>query len=172
MNLAFHLVVGLALLIAQTTLLPLAIPVPGFYDLLIAYTVYLGLHRPIKEGLPVVLVFGLAVDNLSGGPLGIFLTTYIWIYWAARWVVRFLHPRNRILNLVSVALGVAVEHLIHIATTIMLDASALLPAPTARVAVVQVLLALGTGGLLLSLLSFLQRRFEGWLSAFMVREAG
>jgi hypothetical protein len=172
MNIVFHLTVGLVLLIVQTTLLPQTALVPAGYDLLIAYTVYLGLHRRVKEGLPVVLAFGIAVDGLSGGPVGLFLTTYAWLYWIARWVIRFIHPRNRLLNLLAVAFGVALEHLIYMSTTAMLGAGALIPAPPLRAAVIQLLLALGTGGLLLSLLDCLQRAFEGWLNAFLVREAG
>lgn len=172
MNVAFHLAVGLVLLLVQTTLLPLLAVAPAGYDLLVAYTVYLGLRRRASEGLPVILVFGVAVDSLSGGPLGLFLTIYAWLYWIARWVIRFIHPRNRLLNLLAVAFGVAFEHLIYMATTAMLSTGALLPAPTLRAALTQILLALVTGGLLLGLLAYMQRAYEGWLSAFLVREAG
>ena len=63
MNYCFYIAVCLFLIILQTTLLPFIPFLENVYDLLIAFVIYLGLYRPIREGLILVFLLGFLVDN-------------------------------------------------------------------------------------------------------------
>ena len=98
MNYLLHALMGLILIIFQTAVRPQIGFVAGIYDVLIAYILFLGLFRPLKEALVVVLVFGFVMDSLSGGPFGLFLTAYFWVVLLTRQITRFLHPDNLVLR--------------------------------------------------------------------------
>ena len=80
MNYLFNISACLFLVILQTTIIPYLPLLDKFYDLLIPFIVYLGLSRPVRESLPFVLFLGFIMDNLSGGPFGLYLTTYFWLF--------------------------------------------------------------------------------------------
>ena len=79
MSYFFNISVCLLLVILQTTIMPYLPPLDKFYDLLIPFIVYLSLSRPVRESLPFILFLGYIMDNLSGGPFGLYLTTYFGI---------------------------------------------------------------------------------------------
>jgi rod shape-determining protein MreD len=108
---AYHLVVCLLLILAQTTLLALAGPPKG-YDLLAPLVVYLGVYRRPKQAMPVLIAGGLAMDGLSGGVFGVHLTGYLWLYVGVRWAIQFLHVDNVVLLPVLVTAGIAFESLL------------------------------------------------------------
>ena len=82
--------ISIILVILQTTVLP-NIPLAGqFYDLLIPMLVYLALFRPAHESLPFVFFLGLLMDNLSGTPFGLYLTTYFWLYIGVKMAAGYL----------------------------------------------------------------------------------
>ena len=87
-----------------------------FYDLLFPFIVFLSLFRPLRESIPVVLFFGIAMDTLSGGPFGLYLTTYLWLFVGVKWMTTFLDVSDSILLLFVVTSGVLLQNLIFIAT--------------------------------------------------------
>ena len=84
---AFHLIVCLLLVLFQTTLLAVGGPI-HFYDLLVPFVIYLGAYRPPKEAVPVLILAGLAMDGISGGVFGVYLTVYLWLYVGVRWAIQ------------------------------------------------------------------------------------
>ena len=56
---AYHLIVCLILILFQTTLLAVGGPA-HFYDLLVPFVVYLGVHRLPREAIPVLVIAGSA----------------------------------------------------------------------------------------------------------------
>jgi rod shape-determining protein MreD len=111
MTVAYHLIVCLLLILVQTTLLAVVGPSQS-YDLLAPLVVYLGVYRPPKQALPVLLFGGLAMDGLSGGVFGIHLTSYLWLYMGVRWAIQFLHVDNVVLLPLLVIVGIAFESLV------------------------------------------------------------
>ncbi len=97
MTYLFYLCICLSLIIIQTTILPNFPLFERFYDLLILFTLYLGLFRPFFEGLPVILVLGVVMDSISGGPFGLYITTYFWLFVIMRWLILYLHAGNLLL---------------------------------------------------------------------------
>ena len=162
---------GLCLLLStiQTTIMPYLSVFKQHYDLLLVFVLYLSLYRPVREGLPVVFFLGLVMDNLSGSPLGFFVTAYFWIFIIAVWGTRFLHAANRILILIVVAAGVLIENLIFLGYLAMLDEGLRNAREVFEKMVRQMLWALFTGPVLLMLIRASHKRFQNWSNEFFNR---
>jgi cell shape-determining protein MreD len=162
MTVLFYLLVSLCLVIIKTTLIPGMPVLERFYDLLIPIVIYLSLFRPLREGVPLVLFFGLMMDSLCGGPVGLYLTTYIWIYAGMRWAGQFLRTGNMLLLTLAVAIGVAFECLVLLAYMLLLAPSAIPPADAARTVVYQIIWALLTGPVILIIIGQSQKLLDVW----------
>ena len=160
MTVFFYILVSLCLVIIKTTLIPLAPPFEKFYDLLIPIIIYLSLFRSVKEGIPIVLFFGLIMDSLCGGPVGLYLATYTWLYAGMWWLRQFLHTRNFVLVALSVTIGVIFEGLIMLAYMVVLAPTAILPEDTLRTLLMQALWSLATGPLILLLIGWAQKQVD------------
>jgi rod shape-determining protein MreD len=96
MSYFFNISACLFLVILQTTVMPYLPLLDKFYDLLIPFIIYLSLSRPVRESLPFVLFLGFIMDNLSGGPFGLYLTTYFWLYVGVKGITTFIQVGNRL----------------------------------------------------------------------------
>lgn len=162
MTVLFYILVSLCLVIIKTALIP-GMPVfEKFYDLLIPIIIYLGLFRPVREGAPIVLFFGLIMDSLCGGPIGLYLVTYIWLYAGMHWLRQFLHTGNLVLLTVAVACGVAFECIVLLGYLLLLAPAAIVPEDTGRTIFLQVLWALITGPVILIIIGLAQNRLDAW----------
>ena len=164
MNASLYIVICLGFVVIQTTLFPLVSWLGGFYDLLIPFVVYLGLFRPLKEGLPVVLFLGLAMDTLSGGAFGIYSTTYLWLYGTIAWLIGFLHFRNNLLMPFVVAVGVLLENIVFLGTVKLGNPDGDLPMGILRTVSEQLLWALFTGPLLLLGVRAVHQGWAKWIT--------
>ncbi len=162
MTIIFYMLVSLCLVIIKTTLIPGMALIDKFYDLLIPIIIYLSLFRPIREGAPIVLFFGLIMDSLCGGPVGLYLATYIWLYAGMRWLSQFLHTRSFILLALSVTFGVAFEGLVMLIYMVMLSPTALIPEDTTRTLVMQLIWSLFTGPVILGIIGWAQKQIDVW----------
>ena len=113
MSYGFNIGICLFLVILQTTIMP-HLSVPGrFYDLLVPFIVYLGLFRSVRESLLIVVFVGFIMDNLSGAPFGLYLTTYFWLLIGVKGITLILQVGNRLFIVtLIVAAGVLMENLI------------------------------------------------------------
>ncbi len=164
MTFLLYTIICLGFVVIQTTLFPLFAGLGGFYDLLIPFVVYLGLFRPIKEGLPVVFFLGLTMDTLSGGAFGIYSTTYLWLYGTIAWLIGFLHFKNNLLLPFVVVVGVFLENVIFFGTVKLSNPHGALPMGIFRTLTVQLLWALITGPLLLLLIRSIHRDWMKWVA--------
>ncbi len=57
MTYLLHMLMGMLLIVFQTTIRPQIGILTGIYDVMIAYVLFLGLFRPVKEALVMTLVF-------------------------------------------------------------------------------------------------------------------
>ena len=162
MTIIFYMLVSLCLVIIKTTLIPGMAVIDKFYDLLIPIIIYLSLFRPIREGAPIVLFFGLIMDSLCGGPVGLYLATYIWLYTGMRWLSQFLHTRSFILLALSVTFGVAFEGLVMLIYMVILSPTALIPEDTARTITMQLIWSLFTGPVILGIIGWAQKQIDVW----------
>lgn len=109
MNYIIHAAIGLFLLILQTTGPGRFLPLLSGYDLLIPLILFLGLFRPAMEGIIVATVCGVVMDIYSGGPPGLFVSVYLWLFVSSRWVPRYIHVRNFFFLIVICAVGAGFE---------------------------------------------------------------
>lgn len=133
-----------------------------FYDLLIPIVVYLGFFRSLREGIPVVLFFGFIMDSLCGGPAGLYLSSYIWIYGAVRWVSTFLHAGNLLILTIAVGCGVAFEILVLLGYLALLAPNASIPDDALETVVLQIMWALITGPIILGIIGWSQKQLDIW----------
>lgn len=160
MTILFYILVSLCLLIIKTALIPGLPFLAKFYDLLIPIVIYLSLFRPLREGVPIILFFGLIMDSLCGGPMGLYMATYIWLYVAMRYLRQVLHAGNIVLCAAAVAGGVAFESIVLLVYMLMLSPGAIITADAARAIIQQVVWALITGPILMVMISWAQRQLD------------
>lgn len=164
MTYLFHIGLGIGIIVLQTTIFQQISLLAGFYDLLIVQVIYLGLYHPLRESAVIIGLLGLAMDSLTGGPYGLYLTTYVWIFAAVRWSLTYFHLSSVVVMPFVVAFGVMLENLIHLMGTVSLDSSSITIARTDfRTVTLQLLWAVLTGPLVLILISMLDRRSGKWL---------
>lgn len=107
----YYLCICFFLIIFQTTVLQNFSIFNTIYDLLIPFVLYLGLFRRFGEALPAVLVMGFVMDSITGGPFGLYLTIYFWLFIIVRWVVQFLHAGSTMILPLILLLGISLENL-------------------------------------------------------------
>ena len=150
MSYFFNISACLFLVILQTTIMPYLPLLSKFYDLLIPFIVYLSLSRPVRESLPFVLFLGFIMDNLSGGPFGLYLTTYFWLYVGVKGITTFIQVGNRLLIItLIVAGGVLFENLILLGAFAIFGSGQQFAGDAPKIIAVQVLWAIFTGSLFL-----------------------
>ena len=171
MTYLFHIVVCLILVIFQTAVKPQVLFLGGIYDVLTAYIIYLGLFHRVREILPIILISGLIMDTISGAPMGLFLTTYLWLFLLTRWITHLIHQDNLVLRFFIVAIGVVIQTGVYIGTTLLLGNATLFPAPTLDVALTQMVWALGTGAILVTFFRYLHGVWDVLLNTYFVRES-
>ena len=159
MSYCFNIIISLFLIILQTTVMPYLPLLDKFYDLLIPFIVYLGLSRPVRESLFFVLLLGFIMDNLSGGPFGLYLTTYFWLFIGVKGITMFIQVANRLVIItLIVATGVLLENLIILGAFAVFSSKQQFAGDIVRIVSVQVLWAIFTGSLFLMLFRNTQNR--------------
>jgi cell shape-determining protein MreD len=162
MTILFDMLVSIFLVIIKTTVIP-GIPLfSKFYDLLIPIVIYLGFFRSLKEGVPIIIFFGIIMDSLCGGPVGLYLATYVWLYAGMRWFSQYLHTGSLVLLAVAVACGVVFEIFILLGYMFLLAPNASIPADAVQTIVLQILWALFTGPMILMMIGWAQKQLDIW----------
>lgn len=162
MTYCFHFLTCFCLVIFQTTVMPYLSIFDKCYDLLFPFVVFLSLFRSTRESIPVLLFFGLAMDTLSGGPFGLYLTTYLWLFVGVKWMITFLDVRGSILLPFVVAAGVLIQNLIFFGAIDMFDPGALPFSTAINTIAVQVLWAILTGPILLMFFNHSHKKWDKW----------
>lgn len=160
----FYIIVSLCLIIFQTIIRPGINALDGFYDLLAPFVIYLTLFRPLRESFPVVVCLGAVMDTISGGPFGLYTTTYLWLFLGIRWLVKFLRVGNTLLLPIVIMLGVLVENLVFLGSFILTEpaSGSQVPEGAFRIVSEQVIWAMFTGVFLLGLIHILRTRWDKW----------
>ena len=172
MMFCFHILIALSLIIIQTSIIPFHGIFQRFYDLLLVFVIFLGLYRPLREGVPAVIILGFIMDSLSGSPLGIYTTSYIWIYGGCIWFLKLFHVHNRLFLIMMVAMAVALENFIFIIGLFLqtdnLDASnILLP-----MIFIQLVWAISTAPWLIIFINYMQKNLAQWYNTYLNRQNG
>ena len=170
MTYCFHVCICLFLVIFQTTVMPYFSLFDRFYDLLSPFVIYLSIFRSTRESIPVILFFGFVMDNLSGGPFGLYLTSYLWLFIGVRWIITFLHVGDSVLLPFVVAAGILIQNCIFIATITMFEPGSWFSSATINTVVVQVIWAIFTGPIFLMFFNYSHGRWNKWLEEVFTKK--
>jgi len=170
MTYCLHIFIGLCLIVIQTTVMPHIPLFARFYDLLAPFVIYLSIFRSVRESMIIVFVFGFFMDIISGGPFGIYLTAYVWMFIGVRWAITFLHVGDGLLLPVVVTAGVLMENLVFIGSSAMFEQSSRISETMVSTIIVQVLWAIFTGPLFLMLFNTSHRRWNLWFNEILVKK--
>ena len=167
----FYLFTCLILIILQTTIFP-SIPVlDSFFDLIVSFIIYLGLYRPVREAVPVTIVLGIIVDNLSGSPFMLYIIAYFWVYFSVRMLTRILQVGMRFRLPIIVASGVLLENLVFILALTFLESGPQASVFLAGAFMVQMLWALCLGPFLVLGYKTTQNLWDKWINEVMIRRS-
>ena len=160
MTLAYHTLLPLLLIVLQTVAFPGVTLLTNFFDLTVTFVIYLGLLRPARESLPMIVILGGVMDNLSGTPFMLYVATYIWVYLLVCGLTQMLHVGMRFRLAVIVSLAVLVQNIIFVLWGLFFETGAVFPGAMAKKIIVPVLWAACIGPLLI----ILYDRFHGlWM---------
>ncbi len=112
MRFFWYIGISLALVICRTTLLPYTPVMGNFFDPLLCLVVYLSVFRPLTESIPLLAFLGILMDTLSGGPFGLYLTSYVWLFIGVRLAAAFIRVESPILLVLLMAGGVLLQNLV------------------------------------------------------------
>lgn len=112
MNFFFNALISLCLLLFQTTIIDHIAFLERYFDILIVYIIFLGFYRSFFESLCFTFLSGMVMDSLGGGPFGVYLTTYFWLFILVERIKCFLHAGSLMLLPVFIASGVLFENVI------------------------------------------------------------
>ena len=171
MTYCFHVGICLCLVLFQTTVMPYFHLFDRFYDLLSPFVIYLSLFRSLRQSIPVILFFGFLMDSLSGGPFGLYLTTYIWLFIGVKWIITFLHLGDSLFLPFLVAAGVLLQNCIFIGTIAMFEPGTQFLSAAVSIVTIQVLWAIFTGPILLMFFNYSYGRWNKWLKKVFVKES-
>lgn len=162
MTILFFFFVSLGLLIIKTSLIAVTPFSDNFYDLLIPIIISLSFFRSIWEGLPIVLLLGFVMDSLGGGPMGLYMITYLWLYAAMLWLSRYLYTGSILVLAVAVALGVAFESAVLVLCMVFLSPTPGVPRDAAQTITLQLIWAIVTGPFLVVGIGWGLKRLDRW----------
>jgi len=162
MTILFYILTCLFLVISRTTLFPILPLFDKFYDLLIPIIIYLALFRKKREGIPIVLFFGFIVDSLCGGPMGLYLIIYIWLYIIVRWMAQFFRTGSLLVMALAVTTGVAFEIVFLLGYMALLAPGASIPEDAVKTILLQLIWALLTGPVIMAMIALAQKRIDTW----------
>ena len=171
MTYGFFFCISICLIIFQTCIIPVFPLLINFYDLIVPLIAYLCLARSMRESLPIILIVGFIMDQLSCSPFMLHVTAYFWLYVSLRWITKVLQVGNRLRLPFIVSAGVCIENFIFISNTALVDPGIKFPALAAKIAFVQIIWALFTGPLFLVFFEYAHKRWTHWLSGVFVRRS-
>jgi len=171
MTYCFHVGICLCLVLFQTTVMPYFHLFDSFYDLLSPFVIYLSLFQSLRQSIPVILFFGFLMDSLSGGPFGLYLTTYIWLFIGVKWIITFLHVGNSLLLPFIVAAGVLLQNCIFIGTIAIFEPGTQFLSAALSTVMLQVLWAIFTGPIFLMFFNYSHGKWNKWLEKVFVKES-
>lgn len=143
---------ALLLVVLQTVVVPALPAAFRFYDFIILLAVYFSLYRSFGEGLPMVILAGAMMDMVSGAPIGIYLTIYLWLFVAFRRVWRWIRISGNLLFPLIVMVGVLFENCVFWAAISLQKGVPVLSANAGEIILLQLVWAAATAPVLLVVL--------------------
>lgn len=168
MVLFLYFIVGLFIIVVQTTILRLPLFDGIFYDLLIPLIVFFSLNLPKRKGILVVVIFGLIMDLLSGTIFGLYISIYFWVFLSVKGLSKCFNVSDTIFQSVLIGVCVLGQHFMFCAPWKGAQSLAVRAGPV----LIQTIFAVLTGPGILMLLGMLHTRLQSRLSGAQRDTAG
>ena len=166
MSYLIYIIVGLIIVVFQTTL-PMHFRLfESLYDLFLLFVIYVGFYRPIREGLPFVILFGFVMDGMSGGPFGLYMSCYFWLYVGMLLLTRFMRVSNNLILPLVVVGSVLIQNLVFLGTMAVFMPDVKVPGPSYQRVIIQLIWAGVTGPILILIFRGWHQSIEKWLKTF------
>jgi hypothetical protein len=153
-----YIIVGVAIIVGQTTVLTMPCLRGMSYDLVIPMVVFFRLNLAVKQGGPLVFLMGFAMDLFSGGSFGLYLTTYFWIFLGVQAVSTFFDVQGGLFRSLLIGLCVLLQNVFFAVFASFPDRLGDALFPLLGNVVLQVFLGAVTGSAIIKGLEYLQRR--------------
>ncbi|MDY6792155.1 MAG: hypothetical protein SWH54_12885 [Thermodesulfobacteriota bacterium] len=172
MTYGFYLGVSFCLIVLQTTIVPYLPLFDHFYDLTALFVIYLGIYRPARESLPVVVFLGFVMDSLSATPFMLYITAYLWLFISMRGITKILRLEGKLRLPFIVVSGVLIENIIFIGPGFMLDSGFRFSLAIVRSIAVQCIWAICTGSIFLVSFDYFHRGWSKLIDQYVVQKKG
>jgi cell shape-determining protein MreD len=110
------------------------------------------------------------LDTFSGSPFGFYLSSYLWLFFAARGFKEYLQVHNPLLIMLFLVLGVCIQHALFFAIFALSQPDSQIPAFAARSMVYQILWAVVTGPLILVVFVNSEKRVANWTHTLFAKK--
>lgn len=117
----FYLLVAFSFTVIETTILPIFSIFQNFFDLQLVLVIYLGFFTHLGRTLPLVIFMGFIMDSVSGGPFGLYLTVYVWLFAGVNLLSGFFYHGGKIIVPLLMVLGVLVQNIIILSSIAIMD---------------------------------------------------
>jgi rod shape-determining protein MreD len=170
MNIFLTLAVSFGLILFQTSILPFLFT-SSYINVVTIYVIYLSLFSPFRQGLLSVIISGIFLDSLSGGPFGLYVTVYFWLFVGIKWVTRYLHSQNMFLLPIFIIVGVLLENLISISVALTAHRNLEFTSFAIDLVKKQLLWSLLAGPFLVLFVSQVHQRWKQWIQFVQERRS-
>ena len=168
MTYLFYLFISLCIVVFQTSILSFTPLKDSLYDLMIPLIVYLGLFRRSREGIIVIMFVGIVIDTLSGGPFGIYLTIYLWLFIFVRWMKTFLHAGSAIILPFVFVLSILIQNIAFLGVDALLIPASRIPGNAVGKVSKEILWVICTGPFFILFLNYLHNKWDRlWNKVFL-----
>jgi hypothetical protein len=159
-------VLTLVVSIIQTSVIPHLPILKGTYGLIAPFVLFLGLYHSVYESLPFVLFLSLVMEGISGGPFGIYLTTYLLLFFGVKWLSGSFHAGNTLFLPLVVGAGALVEDAIFIGSALLSGSGFQFSAGTLKIAVGHAIWGMCTGPFLIYFFRGMNLKWQKRLDRF------
>lgn len=159
---SIHVAISIFLVMLHTSILHSHILYNSAFVMFLSFLMYLACFRTLREGLPPLFLAGFLMDSFSGGPFGLFTSTYFWIFALVRFAAQFLRLQNPHTIRLLIFLGVILENGILLSTQVVVDGGIRFTREMAFVFAGQIGLAVWLGPFLFRSMSRMLAAVELW----------
>lgn len=121
MSYLFYMFVGFFFVVVQTSVLPIFPIFENFYDLQIVLIIYLGFFCSFTKTFPFVFLWGFLMDSISGGPFGLYLTVYVWLFAGTNLLSNFFHYEGIVSLVIVMVFGIVFQNIVVLFSIAMMD---------------------------------------------------
>ena len=151
-----HIILILFLIVFKTTIFYAIPELNHFVDILVTFVVYTGLFLPFLESLGYILILGIVMDCISGGPFGLYITIYFWTIVCLRPFTTVLYLKNIHILQFLLAIAVIFENIVLFMGTSLLKNEIVFSAESVRESAYQLFWTLVIGPYCISFFNFIR----------------